>query len=374
MKQVRTPSLLLGWTLLSIVGCDYDKEQGASIPDCETALTADGPGVSGRLYIDADATDSSRYDQEWDAEADTPVGARTLTLRGTEGQETTGSCADGTYAFNDLKDGVYLVEADSQDDRCLQKNCTRNLGASVDKGELVMLTWGDSVPAYGGNPYFPKRLKNLLSDLVEVENRNVAEPGSESTDWLPGASYYEQHLVPNIADADLVIMSIGGNDLVAEMGDADIGDIDGSVEQAYALMVEILENVRTTVEALRVLNPDADYVYCLYVDYSMSTIGGWGLADLFLPEGTVTELISDARDLVGIDDDLLLTDMYGASHTLEAPLDDYMVDELHFNSAGHTFYAEEIFKTLGGVLVGESPLGGDPRTPLGQEHNFSFAP
>jgi hypothetical protein len=85
-------------------------------------------------------------------------------------------------------------------------------------------------------------------------------------------------------------------------------------------------------------------------------------------------LISDARDLVGIDDDLLLADMYGASHTLDAPLDDYMVDELHFNSAGHTFYAEEIFKTLGGVLVGESPLGGDPRSPLGEEHNFSFAP
>ncbi len=374
MRSPPFPVLVLGWMLLSPLGCLMRPPGEENLPDCETAETTDGVGVRGRLYVDADATDSSLYDQEWDAEADTPVGARTLTLRGASSTETTGSCADGTYAFNDLEDGVYLLEADADGEHCLQKNCPRNLGAAVDDGELVMLTWGDSVPAYGGSPYFPKRLKNMLSDLVDVENRNVAEPGSESTDWLPGATYYEQHLVPNIADADLVIMSIGGNDLVAELSGVDLSDSDGAVEQAYALMAEILENVRVTVEALRELNPNADYVYCLYVDYSMSTIGGWGLADLFLPEGTVTQLISDARDLVGVDDDLLLTDMYGASHTLDAPLDDYMVEELHFNSSGHTFYAEEIFKTLGGVLVGESPLGGDPRTPLGEEHNFSFAP
>ena len=374
MQSVPTPALLIGWMVVLPLGCGDSGPGEEVLPDCETAEISDGASAYGRLYVDADATDSSLYDQQWDDNADTPVGARALTLRGASGKETTGSCADGTYAFNDLDDGVYLVEADSRDEKCLQKNCPRSLGPAVDRGELVLLTWGDSVPAYGGSPYFPKRLKNMLSDLVDVDNRNVAEPGSESTDWLPGAAYYEQHLVPNIADADLVVMSIGGNDLVAELSGVDLTDIDGAVEQAYTLMAEILENVRTTVEALRELNPDADYVYCLYVDYSLSTIGGWGLADLFLPEGTVSQLISDARDLVGIDDDLLLADMYGASHTLTAPLDDYMVDELHFNSAGHTFYAEEIFKTLGGVLVGDSPLGGDPRTPLGETHNFSFAP
>jgi lysophospholipase L1-like esterase len=356
------------------LGCGDQGPEEENLPDCETAEITDSPGVRGRIYLDADSTDSSRYDQNWDEETDTPVAARSLTLRGPGGTETTGSCADGTYAFNDLADGVYLVEADSKDEDCLQKNCPQHVGAAVDRGDLVILTWGDSVPAYGGAPYFPKRLKNMLSDLVDVDSRNVAEPGSESTDWLPGATYYEQHLVPNIADADLVVMSIGGNDLVAELSGVDLSDIDGAVEQAYELMAGILENVRTTVEALREINPDADYVYCLYVDYSLSTIGGWGLADLFLPEGTVSQLISDARDLVGVDDPVLLSDLYGASHTLALPLDNYMVDELHFNSAGHTFYAEEIFKTLGGVLVGESPLGGDPRTPLGDEHNFSFAP
>jgi hypothetical protein len=226
MRSIPFPALLLGWIVLSPLGCEDGGPDQEDIPDCETAEITDGPGVRGRLYIDADVTDSSRYDQLWDAETDTPVGARELTLRGANGKETTGSCADGTYAFNDLDDGVYLVEADSRDDNCLQKNCPKNLGTAVDKGEMVILTWGDSVPAYGGNPYFPKRLKNLLSNLVEVDNRNVAEPGSESTDWLPGATYYEQHLVPNIQDADLVVMSIGGNDLVAELSGVDLSDID----------------------------------------------------------------------------------------------------------------------------------------------------
>ena len=56
------------------------------------------------------------------------------TLRGGGGKGTTGSCADGTYAFNDLDDGLYLVEADAEGDNCLQKNCPRNLGAAVDSG------------------------------------------------------------------------------------------------------------------------------------------------------------------------------------------------------------------------------------------------
>jgi len=51
-----------------------------------------------------------------------------------------------------------------------------------------------------------------------------------------------------------------------------------------------------------------------------------------------------------------------------------MYDSLHFNNLGQTLYAEEIFKSLGGVLVGPSPLEFNQRSPLGLETAFSVTP
>ena len=57
------------------------------------------------------------------------------------------------------------------------------------------------------------------------------------------------------------------------------------------------------------------------------------------------------------------------------PLDDLLRDQLHFNDEGQTRYAEAIFQTMGGVLVGESPLGDlEGVTPLGLIQSYGLAP
>ncbi|MEE2751899.1 MAG: SGNH/GDSL hydrolase family protein [Myxococcota bacterium] len=342
-------------------------------PRCETAEVGPGNATAGRLYIDSDGSDASTYSHAFDAEEDQPMAGKWLRLIGADGEQETGTCDDGTYAFSDLDDGTYVVAPDLSDSgTCLQKNCATRFPAAIDEGEVVLLTWGDSVPVIGNPPFFPKRLKKLLGDLASIDSRNVAQGGSVSTDWLPGTNLYENQLLPNIADADVVLVSIGGNDILYAMQNVDITDIEGAIEQGYELIAEIFENVLTTVEALKAENPDIDVVYCLYVDYSIATEGTWGLADMFLPEGTISSLLESARALVGAEDSMLRADMFAASHELEDPLDDYMYDDLHFNDRGQTFYAEEIFKTLGGVLIGESPLAGEPRSPLGTSHDYSF--
>ena len=67
---------------------------------------------------------------------------------------------------------------------------------------------------------------------------------------------------------------------------------------------------------------------------------------------------------------LLMVDMFGAADGL--PLHDYLYDQLHFNTRGQILYAEELFRTVGGVLKGESPFEGG-ETPLGMERHFGLS-
>ena len=84
-------------------------------------------------------------------------------------------------------------------------------------------------------------------------------------------------------------------------------------------------------------------------------------------------MLESARETDTRDYDALLADLFGATYELDSSLDDYLYDSLHFNDRGQTFYAEEVFMALGGVLVGPSPLGGEPRTPLGLTRSYSFS-
>ncbi len=77
-----------------------------------------------------------------------------------------------------------------------------------------------------------------------------------------------------------------------------------------------------------------------------------------------------ARNSVPPEENVLLVDVFGASQDL--PVDDYLYDALHFNDLGQTLYTEEIFLTLGGVLIGPTPLSSTDRTPLGTERSYGL--
>ena len=106
-------------------------------------------------------------------------------------------------------------------------------------------------------------------------------------------------------------------------------------------------------------------VFCLFVDYSGSEIPPWDLVGL-LPPGTVADLIAQGRALIEPEDDIVVVDLLEASTALEQPLDDLLAGAITFNDEGHQFYAEEIFKALGGARLDGAPLG--------EVHDYSFVP
>ncbi len=179
--------------------------------------------------------------------------------------------------------------------------------------------------------------------------------------------------MPELDDADVVVISLGGNDLLGTMDASAITDPEGALENAYEVVAEVSENVLTIVEEIREHNDDIDVVYALYVDYGQATVMPWNFVSGLVGAEAITELLATARTSLPPESGILIADLFEASHNLE-DLDSYLADALHFNNLGHTFYAEEVFKTLGGVLVGDSPLGGEPRSPLGLSQDFSFVP
>ena len=236
----------------------------------------------------------------------------------------------------------------------------------------------------GDGARFPTRLKTLLDPLVTVDNRNVAVSGSTSPQWLPGTGNFQQVLAPHIPDADVLLISVGGNDIMGYAGELLPGilggslDAEGAVEEAKILVAGIAENIRSIAAAVREINPDVDVAYLLYPNYGQAVnTMPWSMVPGFLGDDAMVQILEAARSAIQEDDAIILVDMYGRAEGL--PLDDYLKesggqkDPLHFNDLGHTLYAEEIFETLGGVLVGSTPF--DPaygQAPLGLERPFGL--
>ena len=135
----------------------------------------------------------------------------------------------------------------------------------------------------------------------------------------------------------------------------------------------MVRNVTEIIAAIREVNPDADIAYCLYADYSQASGDPiWGLVGSFIGPDTLGDVLRTARESFPTDmGNVLLVDLFGAAEGL--PLADYLYDQLHFNDLGHSFYAEEVFTTLGGVLIGPNPLGETGRTPLGLRRNYGVS-
>lgn len=341
---------------------------------CTPADGVTGTAVTGVVYLDLDESNASLIAGGFDEDIDDPVAGATIGLIGAETEWTATTCEGGDWGVGDLSDGVYVVAAEVDEAAlCSSRNCTRRFPEAIRSGYVKIVTWGDSVPKVGGDPLYPSRLASLLSPLATVDNQNVAMPGSVSTDWMPGTGYFENNLMPQVPDADVILISVGGNDLMASLSDpmALLADVDAAVEAAMALVVEIVGNVITTVDAIRAVNPDVDVVYSLYPNYGQATIMPWGLAGNFLGPDVLPALFETARSNIPQASNVILADMFASFEGL--PLDDYLYDSLHFNDAGHTRYAEVIFEALGGVLVGPSPLEGG-RTPLGLEHHVGVLP
>ena len=339
--------------------------------------------VSGYFFDDLDVSERSAY-TSGRSDDDAPLAPNLTVLGATPDEYEVSTCAeDGRYEIGGLSDGVYLVAPAIEDRECSTNNCTSSFVQAIEEnGRAVMVTFGDSLAVYGEAPMFPDRFATLIGSVAEIENRNVAIAGTTSNDWLPEGSYFQTRLVPHLADADLIVITVGGNDLMELISDAVslLADIPGAVAEARRIIRQVITNLEVMIEAIRAVNPNVDIAFCLYPDYTQATGTIWQTINNVVGQGELALMLEEARDAFpSTAHNLILVDVYGAAKGIE--FRDHLwtrangqIDPLHFSALGQVLYAEELFKSLGGVLIGHSPLGELGHSPLGVEQDFGFVP
>lgn len=280
-----------------------------------------------------------------------------LLLRLTRGAEAVllTSDAGGRAVFTGVADGTWLLRpvldvAFPEPPPCTSHNLPRRLVQKILSGDGTPLTYvalGDSSPKYGsaeGKPY-PVRLAALLHEHLTggVTLTNRADPGTVTADWMPGAYDFENARA-YVAAADLITLTLGGND----MQNAVSG---GSIANAPAVINQAIENLTVILAALREVNPTADVVVTVYPNYSKSDewadVVPANLIDM-LRSAMETAVKKMRVELAGVDG-VLIGDVYGELQAADMNL--FMADPLHVNDRGHEVYAQVIFRALGGVIL-----------------------
>jgi lysophospholipase L1-like esterase len=339
-----------------------DMADGVIDPSCPGDALAPA-AVRGVVYTDGDSSSSTLYSQRIQPPIDGPMPGVVVHLLGPGGEaQQAMTCSTGAFAFDSLGDGRYLLRVEDQPGRVsTSTNHARRLHDAAASGHVKVLAFGDSLPAYGPQPWFSERFSDGLRQLtveggaaLEVVEVNVAEPGSETSEWLPGSPYFQQRLVPQLADADVIVFSLGGNDLSNFVGSGggaiSAADLADKVDQLDPFLAQIEDNLTTIYEELRVRAPNADIVWILYPNYARSA--EWqALAGEYaaLAEFVLRTKLSDVRQHMGDTPGLLIMDIFNA--TAGVDLNPLLIDPLHLSQAGHQLFADELFLTLGGVRV-----------------------
>ncbi|MED6309396.1 MAG: SGNH/GDSL hydrolase family protein, partial [Pseudomonadota bacterium] len=256
--------------------------------------------------------------------------------------------------------------------RCSTANCPSRFAKAVAEGRPVkVLVVGDSICVIGNGPLFPQKFKQLFAGLAQIDIINGCRAGSTSPEWVPGRPLFRQALGPHIASSDLLVVSLGGNDILAFVNRYlnSVGlpsDVAGAVDMARGVVDNVITNLRAMIVEARMMNPTVDIVYLLYLDYSRSQSNQmWRFVVSYLGDQAVVDVLSAARSNFPTDiPNLMLVDLFGQSQNLD--VDTYLYDELHMNAFGHTLYAEALFETLGGVRLQSNPLSDGARSPLGR--------
>ena len=313
-----------------------------------------GQEVGGQIYLDQNGNATSAYVHQQHA-PDHGMSNVAVTARSSRDRLETLTDARGGFAFSDLTSGTWLVTAEMEG-ACSSHNCPRRLPAAVDEGAINLVSFGDSIGKVGSDEPYPNRLRDHLQGVSEVSLNNISVSGSEANEWTPGTNYFDNRLAPLVADADVITFTLGGNDLTHYWYDVpwDITALTGFPEAYRAIKTDIIE----ISEAIYTINPDVDLVYVVYPPFANTEMwAGW--FDYVWPIVRAGEWLMFADWRRAISDalpDILLADMLAATDKSE-PIDHYMYDSIHPNDAGHQWYADIIFEVLGGVVIGDTPLG-----------------
>lgn len=219
--------------------------------------------------------------------------------------------------------------------------------ALLESGERVLFI-GDSL-AVEAPPNYPELLPAALAELGAdaVETVNLAEPGTTAADWLPGGELFDQRLEPELSGADVVVLTLGGNDLQEALGAADgVDALSGasldSAGAALAAIDRLGRQLERITNAIRRRSADARVVSVGYPDYTQAGVWRQTRSDggLLALELGLSALVGAAESA---DPDLLI-DM--RKPTRRAGVDGLLADAEHLGPAGHELYAERLAREL----------------------------
>lgn len=308
------------------------------------------------VYHDTDTSSFTDLEQAMD-EDDLPLAGVELALFGVDTTDTATTDDQGAAVFTDLADGGWLVRPATPDEAwSTSRNTPTRLYEVLteeDGDGLVYVALGDSTPVEGSEeerPY-PTRLKELLDPLFAdgVTLHNDAEPGSKSFEWLAGTELLTA-ATPHLEAADLVTLTIGGNDLVDAIESGDMGAMLAAVETTFA-------NIGVIVGEIRAINATADVVVTIYPNYLKADHWdeGGDPESLAFTREAVDGIIATMRAVIAKIDGVIIADMGALMR--DADMNLYMYDKLHVNDVGHQLYADVIFRALGGALLPEDAEG-----------------
>ncbi|HKJ35045.1 MAG TPA: SGNH/GDSL hydrolase family protein [Solirubrobacterales bacterium] len=212
-------------------------------------------------------------------------------------------------------------------------------------GERVVFI-GDSL-GLQAPPNYPDLLPGELGERAPgVETVNLSESGTTTADWAPGSPLFEERLGPELDDADVVAVTLGGNDLQETLGAGDGLDALAAGPDAAADALRGIERsgrrLGRIFDEIRSRAPSARVVYVGYPDYSEATAwrergGTLAIAALSLGLSALVDAAADA------DPDLLI-DM--REPTARAGVDSLLADSEHLSVAGHELYARRLAAQL----------------------------
>lgn len=313
--------------------------------------------ISGVIYHDANKNAVSYYEQNLDP-VDVLLPDISVYLFSNSGELKATTSDYGTFDFCGVGAGTYFIAIGIDESfDCTSNNRASRIPDALREGHLDIVAIGDSIGVVGSDRPYPIRLAEHFSKIVDTTITNLAVGGSASWDWLPGAEkrYFEDLLVPVLPDADVITITLGGNDLVPYAPDEPPYDplefLKNFLENPQYLL-ESIPRIKTLINSIQEINPDCDIVYVIYPNIANSSAIDEYIGDLqpvasYLLKAVLSIIRGEMSKVKGI----VLADMLGALGDMW--LDPYLADAVHPNDAGHQLYADVIFVALGGVLVRE---------------------
>lgn len=338
-------------------------------PPCPELQDLEGITFSGTIYYDSDGSSDSFYHQTIAPAFDSPLEGIQVELRLPDGTTLyRNTCSNGAFSFGNLTSDSalsYVVPPEAMWPSTAD-NPYRFHQALLD-GEITIVTLGDSIPSFGAQPFFPDRLEDLLSPFMLVHNINIAVPGTSTDDWKPGSNLLENEALPLVPEADLVIISLGGNDLnywVAYDGELTPEEALELASDFPVVMEKVRTNLDATIQAIQAVNPLVDIAYIIYPNYADSSY--WkemAGSYISLVKVALANELGKTRKYFSRPG-ITIVDMLGATSLID--LDQCLSDPLHLNENGTHVWARHIFQALGGVILADPSLG--------TTRNTGFAP